>query len=200
MAAAPPVGPAPTGDDGLTLVPEGRNLRCLACPARIDGPHHLVVHRGRRVLLHPGDCTEHWLVAKDTLFRAREARGALFNEGSVGAGRATNGWLAFGLYVLAGLVCGAACAELAVGRGRGAIEWFFLGLAFNVLALLGVVLLPAGPGLAPLGVPRGLRKVPLTRAPLPCPGCGASNHPAARSCAGCGAALEPSIAPETERA
>lgn len=43
---------------------------------------------------------------------------------------------------------------------------------------------------------RGLGKVPLTREPVPCPGCGRFNHPSAARCNGCGGTLEPSAASE----
>jgi hypothetical protein len=106
----------------------------------------------------------------------------------------------FGLYVVTGLVAGAACAYLAVGRGLAPIPWFFAGLLANVIPLI-VILTRHGADLSrfPAGIPRGLSKVPTTLSPRFCPPCGAENHPAARRCLECGAPLEPTVEPETAR-
>ena len=109
----------------------------------------------------------------------------------------TPGWLYFGIYVLFGLVFSAVCGYLAVGRGLAPLPWFFAGLAGNVAALAVLLATPRGAGAA--DVPAGLAKVPTTHRPLPCPRCGAPNHPAAAACAGCGATLAPAVEPETVR-
>jgi hypothetical protein len=110
------------------------------------------------------------------------------------------GWLWLGLYVTAGLVAGAACAYLAVGRALRPLPWFLAGLAGNVVALAILATRPAGDRRAlPEGVPPGLVKVATTHAPAACPVCGATNHPAAAACSACGAALSPTVQAETAR-
>lgn len=136
------------------------------------------------------------------------ARSALFDEAAMqGAGDAGGGWgaglgsiwLWLGLYVLLGTLMGGACACAAVARGLRPLPWFCAGVALNVLALGAVLTRRACTGTLPQGIPRGLGKVALTRAPCHCPGCGAANHPSAASCMTCGAALSPSVASEVRR-
>ena len=174
---------------------------CLLCPSPLGDSDTSVQHKGRTVYLHAGKCEAHWRdhpEDQDKFFARLQARGALFDENALEASAVNWGWLIFGLYVLLGLVFGALCAYLAVAWGHGPIPWFFFGLFLNVLALIGILARAKGDitGL-PAGIPAGLRKVPTTRAPSYCDGCGAENHPSAVKCGACGGELRPSAAAET---
>ena len=98
--------------------------------------------------------------------------------------------------MLTALLSGAGCAYAAVNRGRPALPWFVIGAVGNVVALAVApfVLSPADGGAPqPSGIPAGLRKVPSTRQPRPCPHCNRTVHPSARRCAGCGTEIEPLV-------
>ena len=131
-------------------------------------------------------------------FSRIEARSALFDENATGQRPMAFGWMWLGIYVLAGLLCGAGCAYVAVTKSLAPIPWFVAGLVMNVAALVAVGIYPSGKA-SPFGVPGGLRKVPMTRAPVSCPACSAPNHPAGARCTGCGASLEPGCVAETAR-
>jgi hypothetical protein len=49
-------------------------------------------------------------------------------------------------------------------------------------------------------VPAGLGKIPLTKTPVDCAGCGGENHPSAKQCLHCGGNLTPAEPSEVERA
>lgn len=173
---------------------------CLACDQPVQGTDLLLIHRGRRVPLHREPCFDAWSRNPDAMFAALQPRGALFQEPEESISPLRDAWFTFGVYVLLGLVFGAACAYAAVGRGHAPLRWFFAGLAVNVVALVVLLARPrADLSKLPAGVPPGLRKVPTTRTAVPCPKCGSLNHPAARRCAACGAALQPSVVAETAR-
>lgn len=128
--------------------------------------------------------------------------GALFQQPEDASSPLKDAWLILGLYVILGLVAGATCGYLAVGRGLSPLPWFFAGLLLNVVALAVLVIArrPADLSHYPGGIPSGLKKVPTTRAPRRCPGCGANNHPAARSCTSCRGPLNPLVEAETGHA
>lgn len=128
-------------------------------------------------------------------------QGALFQEATEPSSPLKDAWLVLGLYVVAGLVAGALCGYLAVGRGLSPLPWFFAGLLLNVVALGAVLLTRGSADLSrfPGGIPAGLTKVPTTRAPQRCSRCSADNHPAARVCLSCGSRLEPLVEAETDR-
>lgn len=101
---------------------------------------------------------------------------------------------------MAGLLAGALCAYVAIGRGRAALPWFTAGLLGNVAAV--VVILTRSPvttGPLTEKILPGLRKIPLTHSPIPCPDCSHPNHPAARRCASCGVDLNPTATAEVAR-
>ena len=175
---------------------------CLACgqPVR-EGQGLAITYRGRQVALHRGACLETWNLHREALFASLQPRGALFQEPAESPSPLKDAWFLFGAYVVVGLVAGAACAYLAVGRGLAPIPWFFAGLAGNVIALAAVLTRPrADLSRFPAGIPPGLAKVPTTLSPRSCPACGAENHPAAGKCIDCGGPLEPAAEPETARA
>ena len=178
------------------MVP-GNGRVCLVCSQSIDGQAALILYKGRRIYLHADACLASWRQDADTYFTAMQALGALFDENSVNTGEVTLLWLYFGFYMLAGLIFGALCAYMALNRGHPPLEWFFLGLAFNAFALVGLTMKRQGDlSTLPEGVPAGLRKVPVTSSPVACPGCGAANHPTANACLGCGVTLQPAYTSE----
>ena len=179
--------------------------RCLACDAEIGDADFVLLHRGRRVPMHAGACEEHWNADTTGVFAKLQPRGALFQEAASEAehyGAAKSPWFWLGVYMLAGLVCAAASAYLAVNRAQAPLPWFFAGLVGNVAALAVLVfIIPRGDAtLLPAGVPAGLAKVPTTRAPRPCNACGTELHPSAAICSGCGVTLTPLVASEVHGA
>lgn len=176
----------------------GDGEQCLVCSLAIEGETVVAVRYKGRLFHVKESMLEELRRDPDAYFRKLQARSGLFDEEAVGPRPPRTGWMAVGLYVVAGLVCGALSFGLALRRSRRALPWFFAGLAGNVLALGALVL--AGPGAdGSRALPAGLAKIPSTRAPLPCPGCGAPNHPAAEACTSCGAALAPAVEAEIDR-
>ena len=177
--------------------------RCLACDSEIGESDFVLLHRGRRVPMHVGACEAHWDADPLPIFAKLQAKGALFQEAEHAAehaGVSHSPWFWFGVYVLAGLISSAASAYVAVNRAQPPLAWFFAGLAGNVAALVVLLfIIPRGdPSLLPAGVPVGLAKVPRTRAPRACEGCGAESHPSASKCGGCGASMVPLMPSEVQ--
>ncbi len=180
----------------------GEGEQCLVCDQRVFGKDVVEVrYQGRTFFVAAGEMFELFIQDPEQYFRKLRARSALFDERGVGQSSMGWGWLGFGLYILLGLVIGAVCAYQAVRKGLAPVPWFFAGLVGNG-AVLAVLLnaADADRARAPAGIPKGLRKVPLTYTPVPCEACGRENHPSAHTCSGCGASLEPSVEPETARA
>ena len=108
-------------------------------------------------------------------------------------------WFFAGVYVLAGLVFGALCAQLALHRGLNSMGWFTAGFLFNLFGYVAMLLLPSGKTRSPNRIPRGLGKFHATASPVTCAKCGAEYHPTARKCAGCGLELRPAVESEVTR-
>ncbi len=168
--------------------------RCIACGGATAGRH--IVYRGRTVGVCSPACEAHWDLEREELFAGQQARGALFDEAATKASderSLLSGWFWFGSYVVVGLLCGAWAAYLALSKGLTPLPWLLAGLAFNVVAVARVAMLPRGDlSQVPGGMPGGLGKIPLTHAPVACAACGGVNHPNARACVGCGARLKSS--------
>jgi hypothetical protein len=178
----------------------GRGEACLVCGQRIFGEEVVEIRYRGRTFHVAAPMVAEFEADPEAYFRRLQARAALFDESAVEARPVASGWLIVGLYILIGLVAGALCAYLAVGKALSPLPWFFAGLAGNVVALLALLARPAGDASAlPAGVPPGLAKVATTREPVRCPVCGASNHPSAAACANCGSALVPTVQAETAR-
>jgi len=176
----------------------GRGEQCLVCGHAIHGLEVVEIRHQGRTFHVAGPMLGELMEDPDRYFASLQARSALFDEAAVRDRPIAAGWLLFGVYIVAGLLFGALAAYVAVARARRPLPWFFAGLAGNAVAL--AVLLATGrgdPSAFPAGVPHGFAKVPATRAPLPCPGCGRLNHPAARRCPACGSPLSPTIEAET---
>ena len=178
----------------------GDGERCIVCKQQVHGADVVEVrYKGRRFFVKEAMLPD-FDADPERYFNELQARAGLFDERAVGGGRVSTGWLAFGGYVVVGLVFAALCGYLAIGRGHAPLPWFFAGLAGNVAALFVLLMTPRGdPEAFPAGVPPGLAKVPVTRAPVPCPHCGATNHPSAAQCSGCDQSLEAAVEPETAR-
>jgi len=201
LAMAPVVGASDAGNEIVVLREfAGQGEQCLVCRVAVHGePIAEVRFKGRTFHVRL-DMLSDFRKQPEFYFASLEARSGLFDEGSVAADPrgGSYGWFGFGLYMLTGLVFGAACGAIAVGRSRAPWPWFFAGLVVNVFAL--AALLTRGPGEPAShidGIPPGLRKVPTTRDPIACPACRSQLHPAARLCSQCGAELSPRVRAET---
>ncbi len=198
---------------------------CIACGGAVDADAIHEIYRGRTVTVCSAGCGDYWKDHKDELFTKLQARGALFDEGAVANGGGADverrdanatgasrpdtvaqgslfsGWMWFGCYVVVGLVGGAICSYVALGKGLAPVPWLLAGLAFNVGAIVAVLRCPRGDLSAlPHGVPGGLAKIPTTHAPVACGQCGGANHPTARACVSCGTALDGAVESESARA
>lgn len=178
----------------------GEGERCIVCKQEVHGDEVLEIrYKGRRFHVK-ADMLDEFDAEPLAYFVDLQARSGLFDERAVATREMSLGWLAFGTYVVIGLVFSALCGYLAIGRGHPPLPWFFAGLAGNLAALAVLLATPRKDlGALPAGVPPGLAKVPSTRSPVPCPSCGTSNHPAAAACGGCGAELTPTAQAETAR-
>lgn len=174
--------------------------QCIVCklPTR-QGDIVEVRYKGRRFHVSAKMLAD-FEADPEAYFRDLEAHGGLFDEAAMETPPMRTGWLLFGVYVLVGLVAGAACSYVALDHGLPAWGWFFAGLAANVMAVAVVLLRARGAAPAAGRARRGPRKIPVTHSPVACGHCGESNHPAAAACASCGRALEPSVEPEMARA
>ena len=194
--------PGVPGDDRQTVAVSAPvpGEACLVCRQPVGAGDAALIHRGRRVTLHSDACMAAWNAGAESIFGSMQPRGALFQEPSTRPSPLASGWFMLGIYILAGLVTGAACGYMAVARGLSPLPWFFAGLAINVIAL-GLLLTRgrADTSKLPAGIPSGLAKVPTTRAPAPCLTCGAGNHPSASRCTACGATLLPSAESDLQR-
>ena len=199
FVAAPslPATQRPSGDDSDV----GKPGWCIVCQAPATPGALTEIYKGRRITVCNERCLAAWHEHRAELFPLLQARGALFDEEAMDERSLMSGWMWFGVYVLAGLVCGAIAAYVALGKGLAPLPSLVAGLLLNVVALALVAARPRGDvSNLPEGVPDGLRKVPATYTPLPCPKCGHENHPSARACARCGAALAPQLESEAQRA
>ena len=178
--------------------------QCLVCRIRIhDGDIVEIRYKGRTFFV-AASMLEDFEANPERHFEVLQPRGGLFDEAAMqtpatGVPTMKTGWLIFGLYVLTGLIFGAACSYAALNRGRPALGWFVAGLLVNVLALAVVLTKSRLPG-ALHDPPAGLTKIPATHTPRVCPGCGDTNHPSAPACSSCNHQLQPTTEAETARA
>ncbi len=205
LLAAVAVPPAVFADRGESAPAEldrrpGVGEQCIVCGRAIEGDEIVELRYKGRTFHVAAKMLGDLEGDPELYFQQLQARSALFDERAMEGRRASRGWLWFGGYFAVGLVFAALCGYLAVSRSLQPLPWFFAGLAGNVAALGVLLARPRGDASAlPGGVPAGLAKVPATHAAVPCPSCGAANHPAAADCSDCGAALAPALEPETAR-
>lgn len=195
--------PAPADDSESWTVLERRSAdgeQCIVCRQRIHAGDIVEVRYKGRTFHVAAKMLEEFEADPERYFEVLEAHSALFDEAAMETPRMSTGWLVFGLWVLVGLVFGAACSYVALDRGRPALGWFFGGLLVNFAALVALLVKARRPGDAEERAPSGLRKIPRTASPSACPRCGGLNHPSASACSSCGRELTPTVEPETARA
>jgi ribosomal protein L37E len=189
---------APAADDPKAAADAPET--CIVCdgPAGPDAIHES--WKGRTVSICRACGKAAWDADRDALFAKLQARGGLFDE-QADDHSLVRGWMWFGLWALAGVVCAAAASYVALSKGIEPLPWLLAALAFNVVPLL-LIVLKSGADLSalPQGVPAGLAKIATTLAPIDCPKCGAANHPTATRCLGCGSPLESHGESEVARA
>lgn len=200
--AASPQVPAEVKADGATLArrvsPRPGDI-CLVCNHPVDEGDVVFLVRGQRVPIHLEELQSDLWAQLEGLLAQLEPRGAFI--GAEQTQRAlSSAWFFLGIYVLLGLAFAALCAHRALHVGHSPAAWFGIGLVLNAFGYLFLLTRPKREVQAPAGVPGGLRKIAATHAPLPCPGCGALNHPSASACIGCGGELEPKTISEVARA
>jgi hypothetical protein len=182
------------------VVPARVGEYCTVCGSPLTEDDVALIVKGRRFPVDKS-MVDVFLKNPQAYFRTKQIRGALFQEELQAAGATqsalTGGWFLFGLYILTGLVCAGLSGYIAVSKGLPAIPHFFAGFFLSVFGLLYV--LTQSSHVKPGTVPRGLVKVPVTHAPVPCPACGNTNHPAAVRCAACGAVLAPKLQSDMAR-
>lgn len=95
-------------------------------------------------------------------------------------------WIFWPAFLL--LISGCVAAYLAVNRGRSAWNWFLVGFCVPVVGPLWIRRASRIPAAS---LARGLKKIPTTAEPAPCPSCFAPQHPTADHCEACGHGLTP---------
>lgn len=170
--------------------------RCVACGSELGADDVALRAGARRVALCAGACADAFRADPQAFLAGLRTGSALFQEPAEPRAAVASPWFWLGVWVVLGLVSSAAAAYVAVDRGQPPLGWFFAGLVGNVAALAVLAFaIPRGASRAP----KGLAKVPSTRAARPCTACGAALHPAASVCPACGAALEPLVPSEVRR-
>ncbi len=172
---------------------------CVYCNHSVSDHDAVFLVRGHRLPIHLREIQADLDAQLTRLVSGLEPRSALF-QASEGHPAPSRFWLLAGGYVLMALLFAALSSQRALTKGYSPSLWLSLGLFFLVFAYAVLLVLPRRRVEAPAGIPKGLRKIAATHQPLPCPGCGESNHPSAAKCAGCGGTLVPRISSEVSRA
>ena len=172
---------------------------CVVCDKPIGRDDFAFLVNRQKVAVHRLNCYAELLGHPYRFLGILQPHGALLGAGAEES-KDSLGWFLAGLYILAGLVFAALCAQQALHSGRSPVAWFGWGLVFNVFGYLLLLTRPLRPAEGLTRVPAGLGKVHVTREPSSCPECGKTNHPSAARCAGCDARLDPSSESEVEKA
>jgi hypothetical protein len=185
---------------GYTVLPAHAGERCTVGGDSLTEQDVALIVRGRRVPLHRLAVQE-FLDHQEKYFAKFEPKSALFQEdmsprSGTALGGITYGWFLFGIYVLVGLVFSGLSAYVAITKGLNSRLHFSIGFILGPIGFLYVVTRPKA---ALHEIPGGLVKVPSTSTPVPCPACGAMNHPTARLCIECRSTLHPVGESEVER-
>lgn len=203
-AAAPTSArPAPTSVEPSEVTPALRAAwhatqahRCVVCQVRQGEVQYSELHKGTLVPVCVY-CVEPYRSTPEPYFARLQPRAALFHDDY--ALHAPTRWFAFaaGCYALVGVLCAGIAGSTAVRKGHPAWPFVIGGFVGNVVAIVWARSLPVQHHLFP---PGGLAKIPTTRLPTMCPGCGVPIHPAAKQCASCGGALAPTAPSEVDSA
>jgi hypothetical protein len=183
---------AATGPKLTGPVPSNEGETCAVCGGRVTARDCAYLVDGQRFTVMKAMESD---FLADPLSYIAKFRPANLLFGSDSQTRLSGVCLVAGLYLLFGIFCAGLCAQMAITKGYAAWPWMIAGLALTAGAYMYLATRPATARAVAI---TGLRRAPSTRAPLPCPGCGGSNHPAARACLRCGAALEPAAPSEVE--
>ncbi len=177
----------------------GDGEQCLVCRKRIFDEEVVEIRFQGRTFHVGAPLMGDFVENPRFYFKRLQARTALFDESALEAPPMAVGWLWFGFYVLIGVIFSAVCGYVAVAKARPPMPWFVAGLLGNIAAFVVLLSVPGGDAPCPAGIPRGLRKVPVTRTPSACVSCGCANHPSAAACSDCGTTLIPQVEAETVR-
>jgi YHS domain-containing protein len=178
-----------------TLMPTP--MHCPVDGEIVENREHGVTWEGRRYYMESEACVQIFMADPETYARRIEPRAALYSTPRIDRPSYSPLVLYISLFVVVGLASGAVTSYVAVQKGLGGSNWFLLGLALNVVA---VVMVFFCRGREMLFQTKGLCKTPQTHAPLVCPNCGNSNHPSAVRCSGCDEAMDPKVQSEVARA
>jgi hypothetical protein len=198
-------GPVHIADEPIRspypMVPSKSGEHCTVCDVQLGADDVALIIKGRRVPLERHMVGE-FLKNQEKYLSSKLVKTALFQEefqapAGVAQGGISMAWFLLGLYVLCSLLFAGLSGYAAVAKGLPARRSFFLGLLLTVPGYLYVVTRPSRA--AKGEIPRGLTKVPATHAPLACPNCGNTNHPAAAHCSRCHSSLTPKLESETAR-
>ena len=150
---------------------------CIICDGPVKAGDPAYLYEGQRVVMHPG---EEARFLKDPERYMAKLKPDNIIMSSDTPPLASFDWIWVVAFVLGGLVFGGLAAQTAICKGRSPWKCFLAGLVFSVPAFL--YLSTRTGGATARRFPPGATKLPLTRAPAPCPGCGYPNHPAATKC------------------
>lgn len=187
----PPVRLTP--DESVLPTP----LRCPVDGDTVESRENGVMWQGRRYYMDSEACLQKFMADPETYAKRIEPRAALVSAPRTDQPSYSTSVLFLSLLVVAGLVSGAITSYVAVQKGLSGFNWFVLGFALNVIA---VVMVFFCRGREMLFQTKGLCKTPRTHAPVVCPHCGISNHPSAARCSGCGTVLDPKVQSDVARA
>ena len=171
--------------------------RCLICDMTLKkGTGLALLIKGSRVTIDL-DHLQELLSDKDFYISKLQPKGALFQESAVLKKTLRSGWFIFGSWVVLSLVIAALSCQLALKKGYNPLQWFFIGLFFNLFGYLWFLFQKRQ---TDQKAPEVWTKIPLTLSPRYCSRCGTSNHPAAEKCIRCHLELSPDFESEVKRA
>lgn len=168
---------------------------CLVCNRKVGKGDSAYLANGQKVALHAAAGCEAKFLREPRLYTASLRPSSIQAAGLAAVGLPSR-WMWFGVYVLAGLICGGLSAHLAVRTGFSPAGWFLLG--FLLLAGPCLYLRRRSPRPGTRCPPPGMAKPLTTLQPVACPACGAANHPSASRCLACGGRMEPQAPSEVE--
>lgn len=152
---------------------------------------------GKRYYMGTEVCQEKFMENPELFASEVEPRAALFQSQDPSTPRFGMGVLWAAVLVVFGFLTGAGASYIAVEKGYSGWPWFATGFVLSVFGIALVAMKPQQD--MPVSAP-GLRKIPATHGPRPCPQCDTPVHPATSRCTNCGQAIDPLYESETNRA